>query len=84
MLTFLKVLAFNGLIILFFWYVGNSIPQQRKDPPKESDLTADMAPEAFVAGGRGNFLRQGHLRAVPHHRRKGRALPESGRHRRVG
>lgn len=59
MLTFLKVLAFNGLIILFFWYVGNSIPQQRKDPPKESDLTADMAPEAFVAAGEEIFYGKG-------------------------
>lgn len=59
MLTFLKVLAFNGLIILFFWYVGNSIPQQRKDPPKESDLTADMTIEAFVAAGEEIFYGKG-------------------------
>ena len=59
MLTFLKVLVFNGLVILFFWYVGNSIPQQRKDPPKESDLTADMAPEAFVAAGQEIFYGKG-------------------------
>ncbi len=59
MLTFLKVLAFNGLVILFFWYVGNSIPQQRKDPPKESDLTADMTPEAFVAAGQDIFYGKG-------------------------
>ncbi len=59
MLTFLKVLAFNGLIILFFWYVGNSIPQQRKDPPKESDLTVDMTTEAFVAAGEEIFYGKG-------------------------
>lgn len=59
MLTYLKVLAFNVLIILFFWYVGNSIPQQRKDPPKESDLTADMTPEAFVAAGQEVFYGKG-------------------------
>ena len=59
MLTFLKVLAFNCLIILFFWYVGNSIPQQRKDPPKESDLTADMPTEAFVAAGEEIFYGKG-------------------------
>ena len=59
MLTFLKVMAFNGLVVLFFWYVGNSIPQQRKDPPKESTLTADMAPEVFVAAGQDIFYGKG-------------------------
>ena len=59
MLTFLKVLAFNGLIILFFWYVGNSIPQQRKDPPKDADLSADMTTEAFVAAGEEIFYGKG-------------------------
>jgi cytochrome c2 len=59
MLTFLKVMAFNSLVVLFFWYVGNSIPQQRKDPPKESTLTADMAPEVFVAAGQDIFYGKG-------------------------
>ncbi len=33
MRTFLKVFAFNVVIIAFFLYVGNSIPQLRQDPP---------------------------------------------------
>ena len=36
MRTFLKVFAFNIVIIAFFLYVGNSIPQLRQDPHRIS------------------------------------------------
>ena len=45
MRTFLKVFAFNIVIIAFFLYVGNSIPQLRQDPPKELVLAADAPVE---------------------------------------
>ena len=42
MKVFLKVLLFNVAIIAFFLYVANSIPQTRKDPPKELELSTEM------------------------------------------
>ena len=59
MKVFLKVLAFNVAVIGFFLYVGNSIPQQRKDPPKEIELSADMASAEFVKIGQEIFYGKG-------------------------
>ena len=55
MRTFLKVFAFNIVIIAFFLYVGNSIPQLRQDPPKELVLAADASAEDFVRAGQDIF-----------------------------
>ena len=49
MKTFLKVFVSNLLLIAIFLYVGNSIPQQRKDPPQELVLSAEMAPADFIS-----------------------------------
>lgn len=59
MKIFLKVLLFNVAVIGFFLYVGNSIPQQRKDPPKELELSADMASAEFVKIGQEIFYGKG-------------------------
>jgi cytochrome c2 len=59
MKTFLKVLVFNVAIIAFFLYVGNSIPQQRKDPPQELVLSADMAAADFIKAGQEIFFGKG-------------------------
>jgi cytochrome c2 len=59
MKTFLKVFVFNVAVIAFFLYVGNSIPQQRKDPPKELELSADMAKADFVQAGQEIFYGKG-------------------------
>lgn len=59
MKVFLKVFVFNVVIIAFFLYVANSIPQQRKDPPKELELSADMAPAEFVKVGQEIFYGKG-------------------------
>lgn len=59
MKVFLKVLVFNIAIIAFFLYVGNSIPQQRKDPPRELELTADMSTADFVKAGEEVFYGKG-------------------------
>ena len=59
MKVFLKVFVFNVALIGFFLYVGNSIPQQRKDPPKELELSADMAPADFIQAGETIFYGKG-------------------------
>jgi cytochrome c2 len=59
MKTFLKVLVFNVVVIGFFLYVGNSIPQQRKDPPQELVLSADMAAADFIKAGQEIFFGKG-------------------------
>src|SRR5262247_3250644 len=59
MRTFLKVFAFNILIIAFFLYVGNSIPQLRQDPPKELVLAADASAEDFIKAGQDIFFGKG-------------------------
>ena len=59
MKTFLKVFFFNVALIAFFLYVGNSIPQQRKDPPKELELSADMSQADFVKAGEEIFYGKG-------------------------
>jgi cytochrome c2 len=59
MKTFLKVFVFNVVVIAFFLYVGNSIPQQRKDPPKELELSAEMSQADFVQAGQEIFYGKG-------------------------
>jgi cytochrome c2 len=59
MKVFLKVFLFNVALIGFFLYVGNSIPQQRKDAPKELELSADMAPADFIKAGETIFYGKG-------------------------
>ena len=59
MKVFLKVLFFNVALIGFFLYVGNSIPQQRKDPPKELELSPDMAQADFIKAGEDIFYGKG-------------------------
>ena len=64
MRTFLKVFAFNIIIIAFFLYVGNSIPQLRQDPPKELVLAADAPIGDFVAAGQDIFYGKGPVPCV--------------------
>jgi cytochrome c2 len=59
MQTFVKVFVFNVVVIAFFLYIGNSIPQQRKDPPQELVLSADMAAADFVRAGQEIFFGKG-------------------------
>ena len=59
MKVFFKVFVFNVALIGFFLYVGNSIPQQRKDPPKDLELSADMTTEDFVKAGETIFYGKG-------------------------
>jgi cytochrome c2 len=76
MRTFLKVFAFNVVIIAFFLYVGNSIPQLRQDPPKELVLAADAPAEDFVKAGQDIFYGKGTCALCHEIGKKGERCPD--------
>jgi len=76
MKTFLKVFAFNVVIIGFFLYVGNSIPQLRQDPPKELVLAADAPAEDFVKAGQEIFYGKGTCALCHEIGKKGERCPD--------
>jgi cytochrome c2 len=76
MRTFLKVFAFNIVIIAFFLYVGNSIPQLRQDPPKELVLAADAPAEDFVRAGQDIFYGKGTCALCHEIGKKGERCPD--------
>ena len=78
MRTFLKVFAFNILIIAFFLYVGNSIPQLRQDPPKELVLAEDAPVEDFVKAGQDIFYGKGTCALCHDIGKKGERCPDLG------
>jgi len=78
MRTFLKVFAFNIVIIAFFLYVGNSIPQLRQDPPKELVLAEDAPVEDFVKAGQDIFYGKGTCALCHDIGKKGERCPDLG------
>ena len=76
MRTFLKVFAFNVVIIAFFLYVGNSIPQLRQDPPQELVLAADAPIEDFVKAGQDIFYGKGTCALCHEIGKKGERCPD--------
>ena len=76
MKVFLKVLVFNIAVIAFFLYVGNSIPQQRKDPPQELVLSADMAAADFIKAGQEIFFGKGTCALCHEIGKKGERCPD--------
>jgi hypothetical protein len=76
MKTFLKVLVFNVAVIGFFLYVGNSIPQQRKDPPEELVLSADMGAADFIRAGQEIFFGKGTCALCHEIGKKGERCPD--------
>jgi len=76
MRTFLKVFAFNVVIVAFFLYVGNSIPQLRQDPPKELVLAADAPAEDFVKAGQDIFYSKGTCALCHEIGKKGERCPD--------
>src|SRR2546425_10724881 len=76
MRTFLKVFAFNIVIIAFFLYVGNSIPQLRQDPPKELVLAEDAPVEDFVRAGQDIFYGKGTCALCHEIGKKGERCPD--------
>src|SRR5215510_1817742 len=76
MRTFLKVFAFNLVIIAFFLYVGNSIPQLRQDPPQELVLAANASVEDLVRAGNDIFYGKGTCALCHEIGKKGERCPD--------
>jgi cytochrome c2 len=76
MRTFLKVFAFNIVIIAFFLYVGNSIPQLRQDPPQDLVLAGDASVEDFVRAGQDIFYGKGTCALCHEIGKKGERCPD--------
>ena len=76
MRIFLKVFVFNVAVIAFFLYVGNSIPQQRKDPPQELVLAADAPAEDFIKAGQEIFYGKGTCALCHEIGKKGERCPD--------
>src|SRR5712691_2175608 len=76
MKLFLKIFAFNVVVIAFFLYVGNSIPQLRQDPPKELVLAADAPAEDFIKAGQDIFYGKGTCALCHEIGKKGERCPD--------
>jgi cytochrome c2 len=68
--------VFNVAVIAFFLYVGNSIPQQRKDPPQELVLSVDMAAADFIKAGQEIFFGKGTCALCHEIGKKGERCPD--------
>lgn len=55
----LKIFGFTVLVIAFYTYVGQMVPQQRAYPPEETELSADMTTEEMVEVGEDIFSGKG-------------------------
>lgn len=55
----LKIFGFTVLVLAFYAYVGQMVPQERKNPPQTTELSADMSTEEMVDVGQGIFEEQG-------------------------
>jgi len=76
MKTFLKVFAFNVVVIAFFLYVGNSIPQLGQPPPKDLVLAADAPAEDFIKAGQDIFYGKGTCALCHEIGKKGERCPD--------
>jgi len=76
MKVFLKVFAFNVVVIAFFLYVGNSIPQLGLPPPQELVLAADAPAEDFVRAGQDIFYGKGTCALCHEIGKKGERCPD--------
>jgi mono/diheme cytochrome c family protein len=47
----LKIFGFTVLVIAFYTYVGQMVPQQRAYPPEQTELSAEMSTEEMVEIG---------------------------------
>lgn len=62
MTTTLKLFGFTVLVVAFYSYVGQMVPQQRTYPPETAELSVDMTTEEMVqvgqeiVGGKGTCL----------------------------
>lgn len=54
-----KIFGFTVLVLAFYAYVGQMVPQERKAPPETTELSADMGTEEMVEVGREIFANKG-------------------------
>lgn len=47
----LKIFGFTILVVAFYGYVGQMVPQQRAYPPETTELSADMSTKQMVQAG---------------------------------
>jgi len=57
--TSLKIFGFTVLVLAFYAYVGQMVPQERDTPPETVELGADMTTEEMVTVGRKIFQSKG-------------------------
>ncbi|RMI20274.1 MAG: hypothetical protein D6681_02415 [Calditrichaeota bacterium] len=55
----LMILGFTVLVTLFYWYVGQQVPQKEDHPPKELEFRPDMTTEELVEIGKQIFEGKG-------------------------
>lgn len=55
----LKIFGFTVLVLAFYAYVGQMVPQERDTPPEETELSADMSTEEMVKAGQKIFQGKG-------------------------
>ena len=51
MMNAVKIFVFTILVVAFYSYVGQMVPQKVTYPPEETELGADMTTEELVAVG---------------------------------
>lgn len=54
-----KIFAFTVLVLAFYAYVGQMVPQERAYPPETTELSADMGTEEMVTAGQEIFENKG-------------------------
>lgn len=55
----LKIFGFTVLVLAFYAYVGQMVPQERAYPPETTELSADLGTEEMVEVGREIFANKG-------------------------
>jgi mono/diheme cytochrome c family protein len=51
MMTALKIFGFTILVVAFYSYVGQMVPQKETYPPEDTEMSADMTTEDLVVAG---------------------------------
>lgn len=54
-----KIFGFTVLVLAFYAYIGQMVPQERNEPPQTADLSANMTTEEMVKAGREIFTGKG-------------------------
>jgi len=82
MKTAIKIFSFTVLVVVFYSYVGQMVPQQRAYPPETTELSADMTTTCLTCHtvgsdqGGGRFPDLANIGAVAGERREGYSAVE--------